>query len=216
MQFLTVDMEVADRILPSICSFTIVRWIDGTPCNWFHTMLNPECDVEDFFADRHGFTNDDLKNSPVLREKWRRIYDILEGSMVFAHYANRTFQMLQRRAEIDYLNMPNFTFADSASIARRCFPGLGDYRLPNVSEKLEITTNHNDSYTDAHTVAAIIMKALEKEEVSSCDELFKKVGFVGGKYENQKKILVRPKRDVINGIYVPQYYEAKKRGPRKE
>lgn len=207
MKFMTMDMELADRILPSICSISIISWINTTPVNVFHTWLNPECEIEEFFADRHGMTNEDLKNMPTLREKWTRIYDIMEGQMIFAHNANAMFSALQKRAEIDLLNIPDFTFASTASIAKRCFPECPSTDLQTVAKTMHLASEFYDSYLDAHTISRILLKAIEKETVSHYTELFQKVGYVGGKFIDRKKILVRPVFDKEKGIYIPQQYQ---------
>ena len=73
MHFVTLDMELADRILPSICSITIIEWNDNNIVNIIDTYINPDCEVEEFFADRHGITNEMLKDAPTLPEKWIEI-----------------------------------------------------------------------------------------------------------------------------------------------
>ena len=207
MEFLTLDMELADRILPSICSISIMQWENDKIKACFHTLLDPDCDIEAFFNDRHGLKNEDLINSPALRTKWVRIYDILENQTIFAHNANRTMQALAKRASIDYLNMPDCKFVDTASICRRCFPGLKDYRLPNVTEQLSITDIHNNSFVDAQSIGIILNRAIKEESVNDYYELFKKVGFVGGQFKDKTKMLFRPCRNKELGIYEAKFYD---------
>ena len=207
MEFLTLDMELADRILPSICSISIMQWEDDKIKACFHTLIDPDCEIEPFFNDRHGLTNADLLNSPALRTKWIRIYDILEGQTIFAHNANRTMQALAKRAAIDYLNMPDCKFIDTASICRRCFPGMKDYRLPNITEKLNITDVHNNSFVDAQSVGIIVNKALKEKGVKDYKELFEKTGFVGGQFKDKVKTLFRARKNKELGIYEAKFYD---------
>lgn len=207
MRFLTMDMELGDRMLPTICSLTIVSWLDDKPNGCFHTLLNPESDIEEFFDNRHGFTNYDLNDMPNLRDKWIRIYDILSNKMVFIHNANEVVTALCKRAGIDFLNMPNFTFGDTTSIARRCFKGLEDYRLPNVTEKLQISNQHNNSYIDAHSVGILLNRAVKETQCEDYIELYKKVGYAGGKIINGHKQLYRAVKDKKEGIYVAKKFD---------
>lgn len=211
MRFLTMDIEFADRILGGICSMTILEWKDGVPSGCFHSLFNPECKIEDFFDNRHGFHNEDLNAMHNLRDQWIRIYDILSNQMVFIHNANSVVTSLSKRAESDYLYMPNFTYGDTTSICKRVYKGWEDYRLPAVTEKLQITNQHHNSYIDAHSVGIVLMKALEETDTKDYIELYKKVGYAGGKLINGYKYVYRPIKDKKEGIFVAKKDETPKK-----
>ena len=210
MHFVTLDMELADRMLPSICSITIIEWNDNNIVNIIDTYINPDCEVEEFFADRHGITNEMLKDAPTLPEKWIEIYDALDHKMVFAHNANRTIKALKQRASVDLLKMPDLRFGDTASLARRTWPGLDSYRLQELTETLNITKFHNNSYEDAKSVAKIVNMASELFDADSPGELFRLSGYAGGIMRNQEKLSYRAVKDKKNDIYIPRFYQNKK------
>lgn len=210
MHFVTLDMELADRILPSICSITIIEWNDNNIINIIDTYINPDCEVEEFFADRHGITNEMLKDAPTLPEKWIEIYDALDHKMVFAHNANRTIKALKQRASVDLLKMPDLRFGDTASLARRTWPGLDSYRLQELTETLNITKFHNNSYEDAKSVAKIVNMASELFDADSPGELFRLSGYAGGIMRNQEKLSYRAVKDKKNDIYIQRFYQNKK------
>lgn len=210
MRFVTLDMELADRMLPSICSITIIEWNDNNIVNIIDTYINPDCEVEEFFADRHGITNEMLKDAPTLPEKWIEIYDALDHKMVFAHNANRTIKALKQRASVDLLKMPDLRFGDTASLARRTWPGLDSYRLQELTETLNITKFHNNSYEDAKSVAKIVNMASELFDADSPGELFRLSGYAGGIMRNQEKLSYRAVKDKKNDIYIQRFYQNKK------
>lgn len=210
MHFVTLDMELADRMLPSICSITIIEWNDNSIVNIIDTYINPDCEVEEFFADRHGITNEMLKDAPTLPEKWIEIYDALDHKMVFAHNANRTIKALKQRASVDLLKMPDLRFGDTASLARRTWPGLDSYRLQELTETLNITKFHNNSYEDAKSVAKIVNMASELFDADSPGELFRLSGYAGGIMRNQEKLSYRAVKDKKNDIYIQRFYQNKK------
>lgn len=210
MHFVTLDMELADRMLPSICSITIIEWKDNNIVNIIDTYINPDCEVEEFFADRHGITNEMLKDAPTLPEKWIEIYDALDHKMVFAHNANRTIKALKQRASVDLLKMPDLRFGDTASLARRTWPGLDSYRLQELTETLNITKFHNNSYEDAKSVAKIVNMASELFDADSPGELFRLSGYAGGIMRNQEKLSYRAVKDKKNDIYIQRFYQNKK------
>lgn len=211
MHFFTLDMELADRMLPSICSITIIEWLDGKIINILDTYINPDCEVEPFFADRHGITDEMLKTAPTLPQKWIEIYDMLDGKMIFAHNANRTIKALKQRASVDLLKMPNLRFGCTCSLAKRTWPGLDDYRLPSLTEKLNITKFHNNSYEDAKSVAKIVEMSAELFDAESPGELFRLSGYAGGIVKNQEKISYRAIKDKKKDIYIQIPYEIKKK-----
>lgn len=210
MHFVTLDMELADRMLPSICSITIIEWNDNNIVNIIDTYINPDCEVEEFFADRHGITNEMLKDAPTLPEKWIEIYDALDHKMIFAHNANRTIKALKQRASVDLLKMPDLRFGDTASLARRTWPGLDSYRLQELTETLNITKFHNNSYEDAKSVAKIVNMASELFDADSPGELFRLSGYAGGIMRNQEKLSYRAVKDKKNDIYIQRFYQNKK------
>ena len=184
--------------------------------NILDTYINPDCEVEPFFADRHGITDEMLINAPTLPEKWVEIYDMLDHKMVFAHNANRTIKALKQRACVDLLNMPNLRFGCTTSIAKRTWPGLEDYRLPYLSEALNISKYHNNSYEDAKTIAKIVDMSAELFDVSNPGELFRTIGYAGGIIKNQEKLSYRAKKDKKKGIYIQVPYVIKKKEQQPE
>lgn len=193
--FVTIDMELADRILSSFCSISILYWENGEIIKEFHTLINPDCEVEEFFKDRHGLTDEELSQAPTLPYVWKEIYDLLENKMVFAYDANRVMKTLINRAEVDVLNVPNFDYGNVQSIVKRTWKGLDDYRLQNITEKLNITKIHNDSYEDAKSLGKLIYKATEELELEKPEELFHQIGYAGGYIRNNKKYCYRAKKN---------------------
>lgn len=213
LKFVTLDMEIADRMLDSICSITLMEWDNGKLVNVFDTYISPDCEIEEFFADRHGITNEMLDQAPTLREKWVEIYDFMDKKMIFAHFANQTIKMLKRRAITDCLNMPDIRFGCSASIARRTWPGLDDYRLPALTEKLGISKKHYNSYEDARSIARIVEMAAEIYGSRTCGDLFRSIGYAGGILVSQNKISYRAVKDRKTTLFTQIPYRRNNKEP---
>lgn len=203
MEFTTLDMEFADVILPSICSISIIDWDDNGIKNIYSTLINPDCDIEDFLYQRHKITSDMVKDAPTIQEAWIDIYNRLENKVVFSHYANRNFKALSDLAAIKYLKMPHCIFACSASISRKLWPYFSSDKLPVISERLGVNYNHFNSLEDAKSVGFIVQRALEDTHSCSFEDLYSKVGFSGGYIENGEKKIYR-------AIKSPLGYIAKK------
>lgn len=202
MRYLTLDIELADRMLPSICSISIRTWEDGVNTKTFSTLINPDCEIEDFLTKRHGITQEMVKNAPTLPEIWKEIYDLLEDNLVFAHFANDVIKKLTSRAAVDYLNMPNLKYGCTASIAKRTWSEQPDFRLHPLSEALNITKVHNNSNEDSKTIGIIINKSIKHHEVNSVIELFEKIGFAGGYINNGLKTCYRAVKDKKKKVFI--------------
>ncbi len=202
MRYTTLDIELADRFLQSICSISIIEWEDNRIISEFNSHINPDCEVEEFFLARHGLSNEILQQAPTLGEKWIKIYDMMDGKMIFAHHANRVIRDLMHIAELNYLNMPDIKFGCSASIAKRTWTGLEDYRLPYLTEYLNITNIHNNSNQDAKAVASIIQKSAAIHEEDTVEGLFHKIGYSGGVVENKSRIIYRAAKNKNGPGYI--------------
>lgn len=200
--FITMDINIADRVLPSICSIAICTWEDSKIINEFFSYINPDCEVEDFFINKHGLTDKELENAPTLPELWVEIYDMLENKTVFCYDHNHVMRTLINRSQLEQLNMPNMNFAGVKSLCKRTWKNLDDYSLTSITEKFNITNIHDDVREDAKSLGKIIYMATDYLNLDSPYDLFKKVGFAGGYIRNNKKILYRAIKIKDKNIYI--------------
>ena len=189
--FVTVDFEIADRLLPSICSIAILTWENGEIIDSFFSYIKPDCEIESFLQDRHGISDEQLKNAPTLPQQWIEIFDRLENNTVFFFNPNQALKTLIERTQIEQLNLPNMNYGSVQSICKRTWKGLDNYLLPTITETLEISSVHHDAYEDAKNLGKIIYMAAEHLELESPYDLFKKIGFAGGYIRNNKKLPYR-------------------------
>lgn len=201
MYYLTLDAELADRYLPSICDIGIVAWQDGVVVSEYHSYINPDCDIEEFFHDRHGLTEEFLSKAPYIQNVWIQIYDMLEGNLVFMYDANRVIKTFTEMCIVNQLNMPDITYASAMSLSRRTWKGLDDYRIINVTEWMGITHKHNSAIEDARSIGTIINEAVSDTGAEDIDDLFHITGFSGGKIKKGKKLPYRAIKDKRLGIY---------------
>lgn len=181
--FVTIDFEIADRTLPSICDIAIITWDGWIPIDEFASHVNPGCNVEPFFNGRHGLTDDILKQAPFLNQLWIPIFDRLEHKTVFCFNPNQVFRTMMQAAEMEFLNMPDFIYGSVQSICKRTW-GYSDENLHEIAEKLNITKTHNNALEDARTIGKILYKASVINGAKDPQELFRTIGFAGGNVKN--------------------------------
>lgn len=207
--FVTVDIEIADRVLPSICSIGIITWENGQIIDDFFSLVNPDCEVEEFFKDRHGLTDIELQNAPTLPELWIDIYDRLDHKTVFFYNANQALRTIIERAAIEQLNLPHMNYGSVKSICKRTWKGLENYSLPAITEKFNITNIHNNAHEDSISIGKLIYMAAEHLELTNPYDLFKKIGFAGGYIRNNKKIPYRAVKSKDKQFYITKEWTNK-------
>jgi len=210
--FVTVDFEIADRLLPSICSIAIITWDNKKIVDSFFSYIKPDCEVEDFFHDRHGISDELLMNAPTLSEQWITIYDLLENKTVFFFNPNQSLKTLIERTQVDQLNLPNMNYGSVQSICKRTWKGMKEYLLPSIEEELDISTVHHNALEDATNLGKIIYKASDHLGLDSPYDLFKEIGFSGGYIRNNKKIPYRAIKNKKKNIFETKEWEYKRKG----
>ena len=55
MEFVTLDMEIADRIYPALCSICLIKWKDGKIETTYSSLINPELEIEPFMEEHPEF-----------------------------------------------------------------------------------------------------------------------------------------------------------------
>lgn len=185
-----MDMELADRYLNSICQISIIEWDNFIPIKEINTYIYPDCDVEEFFLTRHGLTAEHLITAPKLGEKWIEIFNMLENKLVFCHNANQKIKILSNIASSNYLNLPDFSYACTQSIAKRSWPmELDGYKLNDIAKKLDVEYQANNSRNDAMLIANIVQTSISIHQSDSIQSFFESVGFATGRIYNQERIV---------------------------
>ncbi len=98
------------------------------------------------------------------------------------------FRSIIEGCNVYNINIPYFEYADSLIISKRAWEGLPNYRLDTVAEYLNISFNHHNSEDDAKVCGNILLKAIEKFNVTSIDELLSVSQYSKGFYKNNEWI----------------------------
>lgn len=203
MEFLTFDAELADRILPSFYSISCITWQDFCPVSKFSLYLNPECEIEDFFLQRPNTPSlAQLAKCPSIRDIWIYFYDYIENKTIFAHNANRVFSELKQLADINYLNMPDFYFLCTASLANRLWKGiLKDTKLSTITNTLSVSNFHYNSEADAVSIFKIVQKGFQITTANSVQNLIALTGISSGFFSHNYKYLYRTRFNKATNLY---------------
>jgi DNA polymerase-3 subunit epsilon len=190
MKFLTIDFESANRFEYSPCSVSIFEFNNNTETLLYNTLINPGPHIlfEDFCVDIHGISEKMVQNAPNIEDVLLKITDIIANNFIFAHNAYYDISKIIEGCNVYNINIPYFEYADSLIISKRAWEGLPNYRLDTVAEYLNISFNHHNSEDDAKVCGNILLKAIEKFNVTSIDELLSVSQYSKGFYKNNEWI----------------------------
>lgn len=195
MEYITIDFDIADRILPSYCCISVITWKDGIMTDVYSSYIYPDCDIEEFMANRHGILNIDVEEAPTMQNVWKEVQDIIKDKLVFFVNGAKDVDMLIKRLGVDYLSVPDFKYASIISMCKRTWKDLSRYDLATITSELGITSKHYNSMDDAISMGMLINKSLEIHKASNIEELFNKIGFAGGYIISGHKVVYRARKD---------------------
>lgn len=204
MEYITIDMDLADRILPSYCCVSVITWEDGNMKDVYSSYIYPDCDIEDFMLARHGITNKDVDAAPTMSNVWCEISKIIEGKLVFFVNGSKDVDMLLRRLDVDYLETPSFNYGSIISICKRTWDNLSKYDFATITSELGISTSHYNSLNDAIAMGMIINRAMEYHNAEDVTELFNKIGYAGGYVIGCRKVTYKALKDKKSKEYYPR------------
>lgn len=204
MEYVTIDMDLADRILPSYCCISAITWENGNMSNVYSSYVYPDCDIEEFMLARHGITNKDVDAAPNMANVWGEVSQMISDKLVFFVNGSKDVDMLLRRLDVDYLNTPNFEYGSILSICKRTWKDISKYDFATVTTELEISSSHYNSLNDAISMGMIINKAIEEHKASDVRDLFNKIGYAGGYVIGGHKVVYQARKDKKSKEYYPQ------------
>lgn len=163
-EYAVVDLETTGKkaVDGKIIEIAIVKIRNGKPCDYFHTLINPETTIHWYVSKLTGIKSYMLKTSPTFKEVAHKIIDFIGNSTVVAHNANFDYTFLKKELENA---IHGFCFDNeklcTVMLARKRFPELGKYNLDFLSETFNINNpDRHRAYGDAMATAELFIKYL--------------------------------------------------------
>lgn len=172
--FVAIDFETANEDKTSACAIGIVKVEKFQITDTFYTLIRPpDLFFHSLNVDIHGINKEAVLKKPEFNELWEDILPFIEDHTLVAH--NAPFDISVLDASLNYygIKSPQFRSFCTLSIARKVWPRLPSYTLPFLADKLEIPLkgHHHHASFDAYACAQIAIKACEKLEMDSLEEL---------------------------------------------
>ncbi len=172
MNFVAIDFETANRYSSSACALGLVVVENGEIKEYKSWLFKPEPFFFEFTF-IHGIDERTVENAPTFDVLWSEIRPYLEDNVVIAHNAEFDTKVLRRVLMHFDLAMPKFLYGCSVKIAKKVWKReFPKYGLKFLSDKFNIPLKHHDALSDTTACAKIMLKAFEKTETQSFDEMF--------------------------------------------
>ncbi|QMU56450.1 MAG: hypothetical protein GKS04_04785 [Candidatus Mycalebacterium zealandia] len=83
--FVTIDVETANRSRGSICQLGVVEVRGGVFANEWSTLVNPEEHFEEFNTGIHGIDPEDVEGAPTFADISATLRSKLQNQIVISH-----------------------------------------------------------------------------------------------------------------------------------
>jgi len=181
MNFVTFAFETGNY-RHTIYSIGIVKYQDGKKVDTFYSLLKPPelCVQPNFDISHAHLTVEELKNAPTFAELWEsRIYPFIRGYPILSHHFDgNDVDILIVNLEWYGLPRPILKYFCFPFFRYKVWPSLnggldisGD--IPGLTKELGIVYNADNTLDNAEVYGKIALKAAEKLNSSSLDELLK-------------------------------------------
>lgn len=182
MKFIAIDFETANFKRQSICSIGLAVVENFKVVKTINKLIRPTPNYfEAINMSIHGITPKMTENEPSFSEMWAELKPFFDNKKLVAHNASFDFSALRYALDFYQINYPSLDYYCSMLLSKKAFPGLVNYQLPTVCKHLGITgLSHHDAESDAVACANVMIEICKANNVSSLDELEKKLQFSKG------------------------------------
>jgi DNA polymerase III subunit epsilon len=181
MDFVAIDFETANEERASACAVGLAVVTRGAVSEKLARLIRPR-DLR--FSRRntaiHGISAKTVENAPEFPDVWQVIRGYIQDGTVLAHSAAFDVRVLTSILDRYGIPLPKFRYLCTVRVARAVWPTMGSYTLASVAGKLRIALDHHNAGEDASACAEIAVRACEKTQCDSIDELAERFGIAFG------------------------------------
>lgn len=162
-----------------ICEVGAIKLSGGRESARFHSLVNPERDVEPAAREQHKITDEELRGAPAFAKIAPELRQFLAGAVIVAQNAGFDLSFLNAEFARCAMSKIGSPAVDTIALARRVRPGLRSYNLDNLALafRLKVTTRHR-SIGDCELTAQVFLECLksltQRGEVRTLEDLLRK------------------------------------------
>jgi DNA polymerase-3 subunit epsilon len=176
MDFVAIDFETANEKRNSVCELGVAIVKDDKTVESKSWLIRPpELRFNPFNIAIHGISEKDVVNQPEFDALWDEIKNYLDGNLVIAHNASFDLSVLRTALDSYSIPYPDLKYTCSYIISKKVWKGLLSYNLKNLANMLSVELEHHHAFSDANVCASISVKAFQKSEINSIEEIENKL-----------------------------------------
>lgn len=142
---------------------------DGKIVEEFASLVNPEAHFDPFNIQFTGITPEAAAAAPTFSELWQEIQPLFDSGMLVAHNAVFDMGVLSKCLDAYGIRWHSWArYVCTVRFARAALPGMPNYKLNTLCNQLAIPLEHHQAGSDAHAAAELLLRCLEKGDVSQC------------------------------------------------
>lgn len=179
--YVAIDFETANPKRVSACSAGGCVVEDGKIVDSFSTLIKPPVEFGEFspFNVRiHGITPEKVADAPTFADLFPRFQARVNGHVVISY---SKFDLSVINSLLEYYGCSSkFKHVDVCALAKKCVPGLPNYKLPTVARHLGLGDfNHHDAIQDAIMCAKVFLALQSSDDIFSgvCHSMRQKESF---------------------------------------
>jgi len=163
MEFIVIDVELANQNPSSICQLGFVVYRDGKPIHEYSKLIDPDDDFSLRNFSIHGIDEDAVYGMPKFADVAPFIHPIFDGRICVSH-GGVDRKAIEQAFKACNQEPPNCQWLNSATLVRRSWDQFKDkgYRLFNICEYLGIQYHPHDALEDAKATGQVVIRAIEK------------------------------------------------------
>jgi DNA polymerase III subunit epsilon len=172
MNFVAIDVELANPDMASICQIGIVEYNNGNLVREWKTYIDPEDYFHNYNIMITGINESTVKGSPTFKDVNNDLLDLLNNKIIACHtYFDRV--SINRSCEKYNTLKPDCIWLDTSLVVRRTWEDLSykGFGLANVSKKIGYDFNHHDALEDAKAAAHVLLTAIDVSGITLNDWL---------------------------------------------
>lgn len=179
MDFVALDVELANTNLCSICQIGIVRYENGALVEKYCTIIDPQDEFFGMGIRKHSIRSEDVIGKPKFSEIIKPLQSFLNGRVCISH-GGLDKSAIEQACALWELPKPQCIWINSATVVRHTWDQFKKkgYSLESIAEHLEIEYQAHDALEDANTAARVMLAAIEKSGlgIEAWHEKLSKIG----------------------------------------
>ncbi|QZE15332.1 hypothetical protein K4L44_05730 [Halosquirtibacter laminarini] len=181
LKFAVIDFETATGQKDSPCELGVTIIENGKITDSKGWLIKPHYETFGVFQKRvHGIFEEDVVNAPSFDHVWKEALPMLDGAIIVAH--NAPFDIGVLLATMDYyrVSVPTFEYLCSLVLFRNIWSGVENYKLETLCRYHQIDYHHHRAKADTEATAAVLLKAIESQEITKISDFIEKSGVALG------------------------------------